>query len=175
MTLTGMKKHVSVLEVAALRREVREHGPDGPRWIEARVTAPYEELCVTTFRDLCARVLRDEALEAGVDPFLSPVTPADRLALLTTDPELTYPNGDRCQYISMTFRCSYLEGEAQVVDLVPKRQPNTSKYKAAGPTPRVRCPIVFIEPPGEAAWWKESPRYRTYRRRGLDKRYMYCT
>jgi hypothetical protein len=68
-----------------------------------------------------------------------------------------------------------LEGEAQVVDLVPKRQPNTSKYKAAGPTPRVRCPIVIIEPPGEAAWWKESPRYRTYRRRGLDKRYMYCT
>jgi ADP-ribose pyrophosphatase YjhB (NUDIX family) len=41
---------------------------------------------------------------------------ADRLALLTTDPELTYPNGDRCQYISMTFRCSYLEGEAQVGD-----------------------------------------------------------
>ena len=68
-----------------------------------------------------------------------------------------------------------LEGEAQVVDLVPKRQPNTSKYKAAGPTPRVRCPIVFIEPPGEAASWKESPRYRTYRRRGLDKKYMYCT
>jgi len=38
------------------------------------------------------------------------------LALLTTDPELTYPNGDRCQYISMTFRCSYLAGKAQVGD-----------------------------------------------------------
>ena len=28
------------------------------------------------------KLLRDEALEAGVDPFFSPVTPADRLALL---------------------------------------------------------------------------------------------
>ena len=50
--------------------------------IEARVTAPYEELCVTTFRDLCARVLRDEALEAGLDPFATPVAPGDRLAIL---------------------------------------------------------------------------------------------
>ena len=41
---------------------------------------------------------------------------ADRLALLTTDPEFAYPNGDRCQYISMTFRCSYLGGEAVVGD-----------------------------------------------------------
>ena len=30
----------------------------------------------------CARLLRDEALEAGVDPFAAPVTPADRLAML---------------------------------------------------------------------------------------------
>jgi DNA helicase-2/ATP-dependent DNA helicase PcrA len=50
--------------------------------IEARVTAPYEELCVTTFRDLCARLLRDEALEAGLDPFATPVAPGDRLATL---------------------------------------------------------------------------------------------
>ena len=32
------------------------------------------------------------------------------------DPELVYPNGDRCQFVSMTFRCSYLRGEAQVGD-----------------------------------------------------------
>ena len=35
-----------------------------------------------TFQDLCARILRDEALEAGVDPFATPVAPADRLAML---------------------------------------------------------------------------------------------
>jgi DNA helicase II / ATP-dependent DNA helicase PcrA len=41
-----------------------------------------EELSVTTFQDFCARLVADEALEAGVDPFATPVTPADRLAML---------------------------------------------------------------------------------------------
>jgi DNA helicase-2/ATP-dependent DNA helicase PcrA len=50
--------------------------------LEARLESPYEELHVETFRSFCLRLLQDEALEAGVDPFLSPVTPADRLALL---------------------------------------------------------------------------------------------
>src|SRR5215218_7561303 len=50
--------------------------------IEAVLESPYEELHVETFRSFCLRLLQDEALEAGVDPFLSPVTPADRLALL---------------------------------------------------------------------------------------------
>lgn len=40
----------------------------------------------------------------------------DRLVLVTTEPEITYPNGDRCQFISMTFRCSYLGGTARVGD-----------------------------------------------------------
>ena len=40
----------------------------------------------------------------------------ERLALLSTDPEITYPNGDRCQFISMTFRCRYLSGDAEVGD-----------------------------------------------------------
>ena len=42
----------------------------------------YEELTVTTFHGLCAQLLRDEAAEAGVDPFASPVTQGDRLAML---------------------------------------------------------------------------------------------
>ena len=50
--------------------------------LEALLESPYEELHVETFRSFCLRLLQDEALEAGVDPFLSPVTPADRLALL---------------------------------------------------------------------------------------------
>jgi ADP-ribose pyrophosphatase YjhB (NUDIX family) len=40
----------------------------------------------------------------------------DRLAMLRTDPPKTYPNGDRCQFFSMTFRCSYVGGEAAVGD-----------------------------------------------------------
>src|SRR4051794_26189015 len=50
--------------------------------LEAMLDSPYEELHVETFRSFALRLLQDEALEAGVDPFLTPVTPADRLALL---------------------------------------------------------------------------------------------
>src|SRR4029079_12491025 len=47
--------------------------------LEARLAAPYEELHVEPFRSFALRLLQDEALEAGVDPFLSPGTPAARL------------------------------------------------------------------------------------------------
>jgi DNA helicase-2/ATP-dependent DNA helicase PcrA len=50
--------------------------------VEDRLAVPYEELSVTTFGGLCARLLRDEALEAGIDPFATPVAAADRLAML---------------------------------------------------------------------------------------------
>ncbi|MEA2479850.1 MAG: ATP-dependent helicase UvrD/PcrA, partial [Thermoleophilaceae bacterium] len=50
--------------------------------LEARVEDAHEELRVGAFRTLCERLLRDEALEAGLDPFFACVTPADRLALL---------------------------------------------------------------------------------------------
>jgi DNA helicase-2/ATP-dependent DNA helicase PcrA len=50
--------------------------------LEDRLSGGYEELTVTTFHAFCARLLHDEALEAGLDPFATPVTPADRLAML---------------------------------------------------------------------------------------------
>ena len=50
--------------------------------VEALVEPPYEELRVDTFRSFCARLLRDEAVEAGLDPAFAPVTRADRVALL---------------------------------------------------------------------------------------------
>lgn len=40
----------------------------------------------------------------------------ERLALLATDPEVVYPNGDVCQFVSMCFRCRYVSGVAQVGD-----------------------------------------------------------
>jgi len=42
----------------------------------------FEELAVETWTGLCARLLRDHALEAGIDPFFEVAGPADRLALL---------------------------------------------------------------------------------------------
>jgi DNA helicase-2/ATP-dependent DNA helicase PcrA len=50
--------------------------------LEDRLEGAYEELAVTTFHGFCARLLRDEAFEAGLDPFVTPVSAADRLAML---------------------------------------------------------------------------------------------
>lgn len=57
-----------------------------------------------------AALVREVAEETGVD------IDVERLALLSTDPEITYHNGDRCQYVSMTFRCRYRSGVAAVGD-----------------------------------------------------------
>jgi len=50
--------------------------------IEDALRRPYEELAVYSVQELCTRLLREETVEAGVDPFFAPVTAADRLALL---------------------------------------------------------------------------------------------
>ncbi len=52
------------------------------RQVEDALDRPYEELAVHSVREFCARLLRTETAEAGVDPFFAPVTRADRLALL---------------------------------------------------------------------------------------------
>ena len=52
------------------------------RAVEDTLDRPYEELAIHTVRELCARLLREETAEAGVDPFFAAVTRADRLALL---------------------------------------------------------------------------------------------
>jgi 8-oxo-dGTP pyrophosphatase MutT (NUDIX family) len=44
------------------------------------------------------------------------VAEAERLAWVQVLPEMTYPNGDRAQYLDHTFRCRYLGGEARVAD-----------------------------------------------------------
>jgi DNA helicase II / ATP-dependent DNA helicase PcrA len=52
------------------------------RTVEDALDRPYEELAIHAVRDFCARLLREETAEAGVDPFFAPVSRADRLALL---------------------------------------------------------------------------------------------
>ena len=46
------------------------------------VRPPYDELRVHTFGSFCEALLRDEAVEAGLDPDFVPVAPAERVALL---------------------------------------------------------------------------------------------
>ncbi|MFL5895614.1 MAG: ATP-dependent helicase, partial [Thermoleophilaceae bacterium] len=60
----------------------RAGAADLRRRLEALIDTPYDELSIFSIRDLCERILRDEALEAGLDPLFAPVSPADRLALL---------------------------------------------------------------------------------------------
>ncbi|MDP8944137.1 MAG: UvrD-helicase domain-containing protein, partial [Actinomycetota bacterium] len=50
--------------------------------LEKIVERPYDELWASTFEAFCARLLREEALEAGLDPFFAPASRADRVALL---------------------------------------------------------------------------------------------
>lgn len=52
------------------------------RHVEDAIARPYEELAVTTVHELCARLLREQAHEGGIDPFAVPVGRADRLAML---------------------------------------------------------------------------------------------
>jgi DNA helicase-2/ATP-dependent DNA helicase PcrA len=52
------------------------------RHVEDAVQAPYEQLPVMTLQAFCARLLREEALEGGIDPFAVAVGRADRLAML---------------------------------------------------------------------------------------------
>src|SRR3954454_22340521 len=50
--------------------------------METVIDTPYDELSVYGAQELCERLLRDEALEARLDPLFAPVKAADRLALL---------------------------------------------------------------------------------------------
>ncbi|HYH58602.1 MAG TPA: ATP-dependent DNA helicase [Thermoleophilaceae bacterium] len=60
--------------------------PAGAARLRARVEEllepPWEELHVTTLPDFCCRLLREEAHDAGLDPFFAHVSRAERLALL---------------------------------------------------------------------------------------------
>src|SRR5665809_63698 len=64
--------------------------------LETLLDSPYEELWVSTFHAFCATLLKEEALELGLDASFSPVTPADRLALLLDRDHLVLQAIDSC-------------------------------------------------------------------------------
>src|SRR5689334_830074 len=49
---------------------------------EELISSPYEELVVHTHRVAAARLLREHATEAELDPFFESLSPAERLAML---------------------------------------------------------------------------------------------
>ena len=76
---------------------------DTGRWsLPAGIVEPFEQPAAAALREL----LEETRITAE----------AERLVLLSTDPDVVYPNGDCCQFVSMCFRCRYVSGEAQVGD-----------------------------------------------------------
>jgi 8-oxo-dGTP diphosphatase len=76
---------------------------DTGRWsLPAGIVEPSEHPAAAILREL----LEETRITAEVE----------RLALLRTDPDVVYPNGDRCQFVAMCFRCRYVSGQAQVGD-----------------------------------------------------------
>ena len=76
---------------------------DTGRWsVPAGIVEPGEQPA-----DCIAREIWEEARVRAVP---------ERLVRVSADPEITYPNGDRCQFMSMTFRCRHLSGEGCVGD-----------------------------------------------------------
>jgi 8-oxo-dGTP diphosphatase len=76
---------------------------DTGRWsLPAGIVEPFEQPAAAVLREL----FEETRITAR----------AERLALLTTDPDVVYPNGDTCQFVSMCFRCRYVAGEAEVGD-----------------------------------------------------------
>jgi 8-oxo-dGTP pyrophosphatase MutT (NUDIX family) len=76
---------------------------DNGRWASpAGIVEPGEHPAACIVREIAEEV----SIEAVVD----------RLVLVTTSPPVTYPNGDRCQFVSTVFRCSWVSGEPAVGD-----------------------------------------------------------
>jgi 8-oxo-dGTP pyrophosphatase MutT (NUDIX family) len=76
---------------------------DSGRWsVPAGIVEPGEQPA-----DCIAREIWEEARVRAVP---------ERLVRVSADPEITYPNGDRCQFMSMTFRCHYVSGAGSVGD-----------------------------------------------------------
>jgi len=70
--------------------------------LPAGIVEPSEQPAAAILREL----LEETRITAEVE----------RLALLRTDPDVVYPNGDRCKFVVMCFRCRYVSGQAQVGD-----------------------------------------------------------
>ena len=77
----------------------------------------------------------------------------ERIVCVITQPPTVYPNGDRCEYVDIAFRCRVLSGEARV---------NDDESLSVGWFPLDALPpldeltqrrIALARDPGEAAWF----------------------
>ena len=77
----------------------------------------------------------------------------ERVTSVLTQPPIVYPNGDRCEYVDITFRCRAVGGEARVNDdesLAVGWFPLADLPPIADLTRRrIECALL----PGTAAWF----------------------
>ncbi len=71
----GVERIMVLTQTTANRARLRDR-------IAELLSGSFEEVWIETWAGLCERLLRDYALEAGIDPFFEVAAPADRLALL---------------------------------------------------------------------------------------------
>jgi len=81
----------------------------------------------------------------------------ERIISVLTQPPYTYPNGDRCEYVDISFRCRALGGEARVND---DESLSVAWYPLDALPPlddltRHRIELALL--PGEAAWFAPRP------------------
>jgi 8-oxo-dGTP pyrophosphatase MutT (NUDIX family) len=82
---------------------------------------------------------------------------AERITSVFTQPPCTYPNGDRCEYVDITFRCRPVGGEARVND-DESLQVGWYPLDALPPVTELsRRRIETALTPGEAAWFAGQP------------------
>jgi ADP-ribose pyrophosphatase YjhB (NUDIX family) len=97
--------------------------------------------------------VREVLEEAGVRVIVQ------RLVSVRSEPPNAYPNGDRVQFLDLTFRCGHLSGEPrpaddecldaawfELEDLPPMRERWAARIQAAVP---VDAPVAFAVPEGE--------------------------
>lgn len=128
-----LREEVGRTQVLLVRRA------DNGRWTPPTgIGEPGEEPDLTAARE----VLEETCVRVEVE----------RLLWVTALIPITYPNGDRAQYLDLAFRCRYLDGEARVgddesvdvrwfdVDDVPPLQPRFTRQLACalGPDGPVR-------------------------------------
>jgi DNA helicase II / ATP-dependent DNA helicase PcrA len=82
----ALARRLGHLVTAGERALVLTSSPAAANRIRARaeetIEAPFEELIVHTHPAAAARLLREHATEAGIDPFVESLSPAERLAML---------------------------------------------------------------------------------------------
>ena len=140
---------VSAVVVDEAGRVLLGRRADNGRWaVVSGILEPGEQPAVAAVREVLE--------ETGV------VAEVVGLAAVATDPDVVvYPNGDRAQYLDVTFACRFVSGEAHVADdestevgwFAPDALPEPL---AASSRQRIERALTFRDVPERGAWFARA-------------------